>query len=288
MKDVVWALAVPANGRFCVDFTEGDKTFHAEVQALPGGGEGMKLLVIQDMTSISSVAITKKNIIFGLLHILRTPLTSVVNVLRMATQGSLDTVETDSREILALGLKEADRLTGLLTSLKDLALIETSIIDDEISLDPVPVREILAEVADGLRPRLAGKAQTLQEDYPLEPIYALAEREALVSALGYVLDNAHRFTQTGGTISLSVEVKPERVILKIDDNGPGIAPEDLPLVFERFRRGTGDHVRAAEGEGLGLYLARHLLLAQRSTIVLDSKPDSGTSVEITLLRRDEP
>jgi signal transduction histidine kinase len=186
-----------------------------------------------------------------------------------------------------MGSKEAGRLAELLTRLKDLALVETGLLDDELSIEPVAVRELLASAADAFRPHLAGRAQTLVEQYPSEPVRALADRDALGRVLAMVIENSHRYTPKCGEITLSARAEGSHARIVIADDGPGIPPEELPRVFERFHRGDSQHVREVNGEGLGLYLCRQLLLAQRGTILLDSEPGNGTTVEIILRREEE-
>jgi signal transduction histidine kinase len=262
--------------------SEGGKDLAAEVRKLPERDDGATLLLLQDISLVSAASLMKRNFIFDLLHKLRTPLTTIVSVLSMATNNRLDTSRVDASELLRMGAKQADRLNLLLARLRDLFLVETQTLDAELRVEQATVAAILGQQVEDFRSRIAGKGQTLVEDFGDEEALALADRAVLGRAFELVLLNAHQYTPEGGSIRLGATRQNGSIVVRIEDNGPGIPEEELPRVFDRFYRGTAATTAEVEGEGLGLYLARHLLLAQGATIHLDSSPGQGTEVEILI------
>ena len=278
------ALEAPANGTVRIAFPNGGRSFHAEVRSDPVGSEGEKLLVLKDITGVSNMAILRRHFVFDLLHKVRTPLTTILSVLSMATGGRLDPMQVNLDEVLGMGTKQAERLTGLLTRLKDLFLLETGGLSDELQLQPVDVPDVVAEVVRSLRPHAEDRFQTLIEGYPPQSAVASSDPEALSRVIEMVLGNSVGFTPDAGEIRVDVTCGEDCVRIRIADNGPGIPAEDLPVVFERFRRGKSSEIRTVEGEGLGLFLSRQMLTLMGGTILLDSEYGQGTVAEITLQR----
>ncbi|MHC4471652.1 MAG: ATP-binding protein [Planctomycetota bacterium] len=241
------ALAVPADCVFRLDFTEKERTYHAEVRPLPASNNGKKLLLLSDVSVVSGVALARKRLVFDLLHMLRTPLTPIVSVLRMTATGKLDPSQVDIRELLSMGEREASRLSNLLTKLKDLALVETGLLEEEIALEPVPIQELLARVVERFRPLMEEKGQTIVESYPSEPVHALADREVLPRVFRMLIENAHRYSPEGATVTLGLSAGKAYVQLEIADDGPGIPADELPRAFELFRRGESAYARDVEG-----------------------------------------
>jgi signal transduction histidine kinase len=239
-------------------------------------------MLMRDVTGVSNMAILRRRFVFDLLHKLRTPLTTILSVLSMATSGRLDPTRVDFNEVLGMGAKQAERLTGLLSRLKDLFLLETGGLAAELSLQTVAVSSVVGQVVQNARGSAEEKFQTLIGEFPDEPVLAKADPDTLARAVEMVLANAIGFTPNAGEIRVEVKGDEDGVVIRIADNGPGVPAEELPIVFERFRRGTGPEIRSVEGEGIGLFLARHLLAAQGGTILLDSEYGEGTVVEIAL------
>ena len=94
-----------------------------------------------------------------------------------------------------------------------------------------------------------------------------------------LLANALRHTPAEGTVAVEVQTGPQQILIRVRDTGSGIAPEDLPRIFERFQKGSD-----SGGSGLGLAIARKLVLAHGGTIGIESTPGQGTEVTVSLPR----
>ena len=101
-------------------------------------------------------------------------------------------------------------------------------------------------------------------------------------AVSNLLDNALKYTQEGGSVTVSLQGDRSRVVLRVKDTGPGISPQDLPRIFDRFYK--GDQSRSRGGTGLGLTLARAICRAHGGDIEVKSVPGKGSDFTMTLPR----
>ncbi len=267
-------LAGASTGPSVVEARIGNRVVAAEVRPL---AEGRRLVSLRDITALSGVSHLRRNLVSEVLHRLRTRLTTILSVLSM-TSGNRLVDKSRLPELLGMANREAERLAAFVGRLRDLFLVETGTVLDEIELQPVRLSEVLARVVKGFRPRFEGKGQLVAEEYPSPEHPALADPELLARVLVHVLRNAHVHTPAGTWVRVRLFSEPDRSRIEVADNGPGIPQAELPQAFTCFRRREGEEA----GEGLGLYLARQLLLVQNGSIALDSRPAGGTTVEIHL------
>ena len=121
-------------------------------------------------------------------------------------------------------------------------------------------------------------------DHPDERVRI--NRDRIEQILVILLDNAVKYTPAGGSISLDGKREGDRVVVSVADTGIGIAPEDLPHVFERFYKADKSR-RPASGTGLGLSIAREILDALGEKITVESTPEQGSVFSFTLSLEDE-
>jgi signal transduction histidine kinase len=183
-------------------------------------------------------------------HELRTPLTTLDGYL----EGLEDGVIQPSPETWRLLRTETRRLTRLVDDLSELWRAEARQLP--LKLEVVDVTEVAREVADGFAP--AATARGIQAGVPTNPALVRADRDRLAQILGNYLSNAVRHAPDGSAITLSVEAHGERVRLSVADLGPGLAPDQLEKVFERFFRVDPARSRAEGGSGIGLAIVRAL------------------------------
>ena len=117
---------------------------------------------------------------------------------------------------------------------------------------------------------------------PSGSCYVLGDDGRLQQVVWNLISNAAKFSREGGTVSVRLCEKEETVQLTVEDDGPGIAPEFLPHLFERFRQADSSVTRAHGGLGLGLAIARHLVEAHAGTIVAANRPEGGAIFTVTL------
>jgi signal transduction histidine kinase len=204
-------------------------------------------------------------------HEMRTPLTTITGYVDGARDG-LFTVD----EMTAAVSGEVDRLGRLA---RDLAAVSKAEERPHLEVAPVDLGEIVATVAERMRPRFAAAGVRLQVD-PVPSARCLADRARIEQALTNLLANAAGYTASGGATSVSVAVGDGQATVSVADTGRGIAAGDLEHVFERFYRAAPDH---AAGTGIGLTIARSIARAHDGDLVAASEGiGHGTTMRLTL------
>ena len=208
-------------------------------------------------------------------HELRTPLSVILGYTEALSDGKLH----GSPGMYQAMYGEAQLLSHLVDDLRTLSLADAG----ELTLNRLPVAP-----GDCLERTAASQAalaahQSVEVRVQVAPNLPLieADRERIAQVLGNLMSNALRYTPAGGTITLSAEAAAESVLLRVSDTGPGIEPDHLPHIFQRFYR--ADESRTTNGEsGLGLAIAKSLVEAHGGTITVESIVGQGTTFTVAL------
>jgi signal transduction histidine kinase len=204
-------------------------------------------------------------------HELRTPLTVIEGLGRTLSRRWEDLDPARCEDLLRRIEANAERLSEMVRSLLDTSALEEGRLD--LRPAPVPVRAAVL----GLLDRLA----TVTVAHPVEVAIAgdlevLADPGLFEHVIENLLTNVAKHTPQGTRVRLSAEPVGRRVVIEVVDEGPGIAPEDLPHVLERFYRGGAPTRRTSSGLGLGLALARQVVRAHGGELLVASEPEQGT------------
>ena len=206
-------------------------------------------------------------------HELRTPLTTI-----RGNAGLLQQVETmspeDRRESVAQIVGEAERMSRLIQGLLVLARADAG---QRLAREPVALAPLVEEVARQAEFLARGVEVSLEQVAEVE---VLGDRDYLKQLLLILVDNATKYTPTGGRVTLSACVADGLVALRVADTGVGISPEDLPHIFERFYR--ADRARQSGGTGLGLAIAKWIVDEHRGRIDVDSEVGRGSTFTVRL------
>lgn len=213
-------------------------------------------------------------------HDLATPAT----VLESQLQAMVDGVVPADREQLDRARAAAGALSGLIVQLGELVDAESGVLQRRPQLQPLS--ELLAEVRSAMEPLFRQRGVGLAVDEVPDSVRIEVDPTLVGRALRNVLGNAAQHSPDGATVQVAMEVLRSEVVVRVTDRGPGIAPEDLPHVFERFyradpSRGTG---KPRGGSGIGLTIARELLAANGGRISVERTDASGTTFAIVLPR----
>jgi two-component system OmpR family sensor kinase len=213
-------------------------------------------------------------------HELRTPLTSLEGLSEMlligADRGDTSVIQRSVRAMY----KELARLGRLVTDLLTLSRLDST---TPMTLKPLDVSRLVAEVADQMRPLAEGRQVHLAALHS-QPVVVQAEPDRLKQVVLNLVDNAIRYTPPDGWVELSTTSDMQSATARIDvtDTGPGIAPEDQSHIFERFYRADPARTRANGNTGLGLAIARAIVQAHGGTIGVQSVPGSGARFTVIL------
>jgi signal transduction histidine kinase len=214
-------------------------------------------------------------------HEFRTPLTAIHGGARLLARQGSDLDEQTRGELLADIATESERLDAMLRNMLGLAAVMAGRLapaTEPITVGPL-ARRVVAEVA----PRSPAHAFVVDVPPGLPP--AEGDPALLAQVLRNLYENAVKYAPGGGEVRTTVEHDEATVTIRVSDRGVGIAPENVPHVFERFRRPGADPT--VRGMGLGLYLSRHLVEAQGGRIAAASAgPGQGAIFSVALPRAD--
>lgn len=211
-------------------------------------------------------------------HELRTPLTIICSELEFAKRRVAD---GETIESLQNSLSEIDRLARMAESLLLLARLDSS--TSLITFSPVRLDELLPECVQ-LVNKIAEQKGIQIKVHVDEAVEIQGDSERLKSALLNLLDNAVKYSQTGGEVrvSLSILTSPDREAqITVADNGHGISPDDLPHIFERFYRASSNRGESS-GSGLGLAIAQRVISLHSGDIQVASELSEGTVFTVNL------
>ena len=215
-------------------------------------------------------------------HELRTPLSTIRTNLELLQRAGDDLPAADRDEAMADALAEIERLSRLVGDLLTLARVDSGLrleCNEVIAVDRL-VRDVYRQVRLMAMPY----EHTVIAD-PIEESTVLGNQDYLKELLLVLADNAIQYTPDGGQIRLSVTRDGDDVVIGVEDNGVGIAADDLPHLFERFYR--ADHARhrdtgTARGTGLGLSIAQWIADEHHGRIDVWSEPGRGTTFTLRL------
>ncbi|MEX0800424.1 MAG: ATP-binding protein [Dehalococcoidia bacterium] len=279
--DVVEALRVSREeGRRETRVIERPNRRYLQVFATPivGGGEGWAALVIfHDLTEVKRVEQVRRDFVANVSHELRTPLAGIKSVLETLSGGALEDPKT-AREFLARADGEVDRLVKMVEELLELSRLESG--EVPMAQEPVALASVLETAVDRLRPRAdrQGAQLTLEVTPGLPSVIGDSDRLERVAI--NLIGNAIKFTERGGAVRVSAAATNGVVTVQVSDTGVGIAPEDLPRVFERFYK--ADRSRGDSGTGLGLAVVKHTVEAHGGSVAAESEHGRGSRFSFSL------
>jgi signal transduction histidine kinase len=261
MGDVVSAADRVASGDFSARVSERGPPF---LRAVSRAFNSMT-------TRLSEQDRQRRDLMADIAHELRTPLAVVQGRL----EGLLDGVYPRDDAHLAEVLEETQLLARLVEDLGTLAHSERGTLG--LQKEPTDLGVLLGEAARALASEAAAQGVTVQveeaADLPLVDVDPLRIREVVTNLVA----NAIRHSHAGASVLIGAERRADRIAVRVRDTGPGIAAADLPRIFERFHKGGRSH-----GSGLGLPIARNLVVAHGGDIAVDSEVGRGTTVTFTL------
>lgn len=209
-------------------------------------------------------------------HELRTPLT----VLQGTLEAMLDGVYSSDQENLQAALSQTRTLSRLVDDLRLLAVADAGRL--RLQKESLDLGALLREVVEVYRPKAGEQRVALELRMAGDLPRACVDRDRLVQVMGNLLSNALHYAPPGGQIEVRARTRDDEVVTSVADDGPGVAAEDLPHLFERFWRADSSRRRSTGGSGLGLSIARHIVEAHGGRIWAEKTPGGGLTVSFSL------
>jgi two-component system phosphate regulon sensor histidine kinase PhoR len=212
-------------------------------------------------------------------HELRTPLASLSGFIE-TLQGSARNDPQARERFLDIMKAQANRMARLIDDLLSLSRIELKAhVQPESQVDLAP---IVRQVADGLLTLARDRGVEIGIDLPPEPLMVRADRDELIRVFENLVENALKYGASGKRVDIALSPTDNEALIAVRDYGPGIAPEHLPRLTERFYRVDVAESRAQGGTGLGLALVKHILHRHRARMTIDSAPGKGATFTVRL------
>ena len=237
------------------------------------------VLVLQDITELRRLEHLRQEFVANVSHELKTPLASIQAYAETLAEGAIDRPDV-GRQFLGNIQREADRLNALIVDMLKLARIESG--HAPFDIESVALREAITESVRRQEHVASHKNIEIHVDGPSVPLYVAADVEGLRTILDNLLDNAIKYTEEGGRVTVQWESQASVVEICVADNGVGIPREHQARVFERFFRVDQSRSRELGSTGLGLAIVKHIAQAFGGTIRVESEPQRGSKFYVTL------
>jgi signal transduction histidine kinase len=226
-------------------------------------------------------------------HELRTPL----SVMSIAVDSTLEStkIESEDRNNLEIAKRQIHHLTRLTADLLWLSRLEAKQLP--LQSQPCCLNDLVSDLEEELAPLAIASTIDLRSEIPAKPLYVNGDSDRLYQAIANLINNAIRYTPAGGVVTIVLAEIDRHAIVTVQDNGVGIASEDLPHIFDRFYRVQTDRARSSGGTGLGLAIVRAIVTAHQGSIQVVSQlgdrrqplPQSGTKFTVRLpLKKEYP
>jgi two-component system phosphate regulon sensor histidine kinase PhoR len=238
-----------------------------------------RILVFHDVTALRKLERMRIDFIANVSHELKSPLTSIKGFVETLREGALKD-PAKAAEFLEIVHRQTERLDRLVADLLELSTIEApGYVPDK---QAVSLADVANKITENLAQRISGKRLRVEVRAEGEIPPVRADRTRMEQVFMNLLDNAVKYTDPGGSITVSMTREDGSVKTVVRDTGIGIPSKDLPRIFERFYRVDKARSREMGGTGLGLAIVKHIILQHGGGIRAESTLGEGTSIIFTL------
>jgi two-component system phosphate regulon sensor histidine kinase PhoR len=251
---------------------------------LDGADADILVMTFNDLTPLRRVEEMRADFVANASHELRTPLAALLGFIE-TLQGTAKDDPAAREKFLNIMQAQATRMARLIDDLLSLSRIELNAHLQPST--PVDLAPIVRQVVDGLQMLARDRGVEIKVAVPAEPIMVLGDRDELIRALENLVENALKYGAAGKRVDIALARAQMRAgtpeaRLAVRDYGPGIAPEHLPRLTERFYRVDVSDSRAQGGTGLGLALVKHVLNRHGGRLMVESTPGAGATFTMQL------
>lgn len=249
-------------------------------------GEGRSLLLSRDITAVEQAEAMRRDFVANVSHEIRTPLTVMSGFVETLQTLPLD--EQERERYLGLMAQQSERMQTLVSDLLMLSRLEGSPLPSDgewLALSSL-AQQVEQEARSLVAVLLHSAGRKLELDFEPAPAFELSGAHSeWISAMSNLVGNAIRYTPSGGQVHVGWQwLADGRLEFLVRDTGPGIAPEHIPRLTERFYRVDRSRSRDTGGTGLGLAIVKHVLQRHGSELRIDSTPGVGSTFAITFAR----
>ena len=265
----------------------GGATIHATGEPLRNGeSKPVGLLVLlSDVTRMKKLEAMRSDFAANVSHELRTPITNIMGYVETLRDVGMEDRE-QSRKFLDIVHRNTERLAFIVEDLLSLARLERPEARDNLARELTPVRQIIeATIAQFESARAEKNIRVEIEAMP--SLQAMVDSQVIEQALGNLLSNAIKYSPAGTTVKMRARYVSGEIELAVIDQGPGIAREHLPRLFERFYRVDRARSREMGGTGLGLAIVKHIALVHGGRVEVESEQGKGSTFRLMLPLQDE-
>ena len=250
-----------------------------ELHASPQPLGGTVVIAFRDVSARLAVEQVKRQFVSTVSHELRTPLTSVRGVLEMFVDGDAGELSPAGHSLVANASRGVERLSRLVDDIIDAEKLATG--EFNLHRTRIPLARVLHDTVTALEP-LASGAEVRIEVGEVGPTQVWGDSDRIEQALVNLIGNAVKFSPRGQVVEVGVEAGDDAVLVSVRDHGPGVPPEELEHVFERFHQVTSGVTTDRGGTGLGLTITRSIVQQHGGRIWLESTLGEGALFRFTL------
>ena len=241
-----------------------------QLQLIPYGTH-QRLLMTRDITQLDRLETTRRDFVANVSHELKTPLTVLSGFLE--TIRELPVTEAQRNQYLGLMHAQAHRMENIVEDLLVLSKLEST--NAPAQEDSIDMREMMDRLTTDAN--TISRSQHHIECKATSSAKLIGAEDELASAFSNLVSNAIRYTPAGGTIRLTWSINPQDCpVFSVEDTGPGIEPQHLPRLTERFYRVDRSRSRETGGTGLGLAIVKHVATRHQATLLIDSEVGKGS------------
>ena len=238
------------------------------------------IVELSDITDFKRFERTRQDFVANVSHELKTPITSIQGYVDTLLDGSIheDSVRDSFLQIIS---RQANRLSSIVGELLSLARLETEQALDPETLSDTFLYDVLSSAQEACH--ASAEARSIRVHILCEKsLQSRLNRWLIEQAVINLLDNAIKYGNPGGIIRLVTHVESRRLVISVVDEGPGIPPQHLPRLFERFYRVDKARSRKAGGSGLGLSIVKHIAAVHGGKVLVESETGKGSTFSMVL------
>lgn len=248
---------------------------HDEIDRLGINFNYMADRIEDQINELRATDAKRRELVANVSHDLRTPLTALTGYLETLLLKGNSLTEKERQQYLEIATNQSKQLGDLVTELFELAKLDSC--ESLINIESFSLGELIQDIVHKFTLRAGEKGIAIVADFGHDIPFAYGDIGLMQRALDNLIENAMRHTPKGGEITLALTANPEKITVKVTDNGCGVSKDELPHIFDRFYRLQKSRADSAKNAGLGLAIVKRIIDLHGCNIVARSKPQQGTT-----------